>query len=411
MDVDGKHECYEMETDAFLRPFLAKRGGRYRPSFHVERCPQGGHLYVLRGSFDGLAGFAVPETDTKGEPQRTRMDAPLTRTQKTDTKGLQKLLINTDDEYTKPQHRAKNFGTKAREEHCCRILLRRRTALREQDGVTEMRESGVGDNGERRKRTRGKDFRMDTERAGTSGGRDTEGFIIEHRGALAAEHRVENEKSTRSVEAAGKQRRTITLSYLEDVTRAGIVASAGSRVNVSRGKARRKLCREEGSRLGAWDARKIWDGRGITGRKSRDNRHEIGPAVKNVEFLKVNSGRTAEENRIRWQIIVRIIELSLSASRVEKTTRGRTTGGDSAKTEEGRRENKGRYFLPPGKYTSRDIRLSEANLEVSRCDGGVKCAVITGGRGKAGKKVVNMTPIFLVVLLAIDPIIAQNTGE
>lgn len=48
---------------------------------------------------------------------------------------------------------------------------------------------------------------------------------------------------------------------------------------------------------------------------------------------------------------------------------------------------------------------------MARCDGGVKCAVITGGRGKAGKKVVNMTPIFLVVLLAIDPIIAQNTGE
>lgn len=56
---------------------------------------------------------------------------------KTDTRGLQKLLINTDDEYTKPQHRAKNFGTKAREEHCCRILLRGRTVLREQDGVTE----------------------------------------------------------------------------------------------------------------------------------------------------------------------------------------------------------------------------------------------------------------------------------
>lgn len=53
--------------------------GRYLLSFHVEHCPQGGHLYVLRESFDGLAGFAVPETDTKGEPQRTRMDAPLTR--------------------------------------------------------------------------------------------------------------------------------------------------------------------------------------------------------------------------------------------------------------------------------------------------------------------------------------------
>lgn len=48
----------------------------------------------------------------------------------------------------------------------------------------------------------------------------------------------------------------------------------------------------------------------------------------------------------------------------------------------------------------------------TRCDGGVKCAaVFTGDRGKAGKKVVNMTPIFLVVLLAIDPIIAQNSGE
>jgi len=50
-------------------------------------------------------------------------------------------------------------------------------------------------------------------------------------------------------------------------------------------------------------------------------------------------------------------------------------------------------------------------LFVGGSDGGVKCAVITGDRGKAGKKVVNMTPIFLVVLLAIDPIIAQNSGE
>lgn len=63
----------------FVRRVPCETVGRYRPSFHVERCPQGGHLYVLRGSFDGLAGFAVPETDTKGEPQRTRMDAPLTR--------------------------------------------------------------------------------------------------------------------------------------------------------------------------------------------------------------------------------------------------------------------------------------------------------------------------------------------
>lgn len=121
---------------------------------------------------------------------------------------------------------------------------------------------------------------------------------------------MENEKSIRSVEAAGKQRRTIIPSYLEDVTRAGTVASAGSRVNVSHGKARRKLCRE-GSRLGAWGARKIWDGRGITGRKSQDNRDEIGPTVKNVGFLKVNRGRTEEESRIR-QIIVRTVEARIS---------------------------------------------------------------------------------------------------
>lgn len=50
---------------------------------------------------------------------------------------------------------------------------------------------------------------------------------------------MENEKSTSSVEAAGKQRGTITAGYLEDVTRARTVASAGSWVNVSRGKARR----------------------------------------------------------------------------------------------------------------------------------------------------------------------------
>ncbi|KYM92159.1 hypothetical protein ALC53_01222 [Atta colombica] len=344
MDVDGEHEYYEMETDAFLRPrgskfgpgspstfgeFLAKR---YRPSFHIERCPQGGHLYILRGSFDGLAGFAVPETDTKGEPQRTRMDAPLTRTQKTDTRSLQK-------------------------------------------------------------------------------------------------HRVENEKIIRLVEIAGKQRKTITPSYSEDVTRAGTVASAGSRVNVSRGKARRKLCRE-GSRLGAWDARKIWDGRGITGRKSQDNRNEIEPTVKNVGFLKVNKGRTAEESWIRRQIIVCTIEvLSLSALRVEKTTRSRVDSVEQKKKDlrtRSEKENK-REILSTSKEIRRNVRLLEVSPEVTpfqidpsiepvfarvaRCDGGVKCAVITGGRGKTGKKVVNMTPIFLVVLLAIDPIIAQNTGE
>lgn len=122
---------------------------------------------------------------------------------------------------------------------------------------------------------------------------------------------MENEKTIRLVEIAGKQRRTITPSYPEDVTRAGTVASTGSRVNVSRGKARRKLCRE-GSRLGAWNARKIWDGRGITGRKSQDNRNEIRPTVKNVGFLKVNKGRTAEESWIRRQIIVCTIEVRIS---------------------------------------------------------------------------------------------------
>lgn len=48
---------------------------------------------------------------------------------------------------------------------------------------------------------------------------------------------------------------------------------------------------------------------------------------------------------------------------------------------------------------------------MERCNGGIKCAVITGDRGKTGKRVVNMTPIFLVLLVAIDPIIAQNGGE
>lgn len=47
---------------------------------------------------------------------------------------------------------------------------------------------------------------------------------------------------------------------------------------------------------------------------------------------------------------------------------------------------------------------------VERCNGGIKCAVITGDREKTGKRVVNMTPIFLVLLVAIDPIIAQNGG-
>ncbi|XP_076390649.1 tyrosine-protein phosphatase Lar isoform X8 [Megachile rotundata] len=49
--------------------------------------------------------------------------------------------------------------------------------------------------------------------------------------------------------------------------------------------------------------------------------------------------------------------------------------------------------------------------QVERCNGGIECAVITGDRGKAGKRVVNMTPIFLVLLVAIDPIIAQNSGN
>lgn len=44
------------------------------------------------------------------------------------------------------------------------------------------------------------------------------------------------------------------------------------------------------------------------------------------------------------------------------------------------------------------------------CDGGIECSE-TGDEGKAGKRVVNMTPIFLVLLVAIDPIIAQNSGE
>ncbi|EFN60386.1 hypothetical protein EAG_02098 [Camponotus floridanus] len=61
------------------------------------------------------------------------------------------------------------------------------------------------------------------------------------------------------------------------------------------------------------------------------------------------------------------------------------------------------YVLPPSDEGGMFM------TKVARCCG-VKCAVITGDRGKAGKKVVNMTPIFLVVLLAIDPIIAQNTA-
>ncbi|XP_076229924.1 tyrosine-protein phosphatase Lar isoform X6 [Nomia melanderi] len=48
---------------------------------------------------------------------------------------------------------------------------------------------------------------------------------------------------------------------------------------------------------------------------------------------------------------------------------------------------------------------------VERCIGGNKCAVIRGDRGKTGKRVVNMTPIFLVLLVALDPIVAQNVGN
>ncbi|XP_047359952.1 tyrosine-protein phosphatase Lar isoform X10 [Vespa velutina] len=50
-------------------------------------------------------------------------------------------------------------------------------------------------------------------------------------------------------------------------------------------------------------------------------------------------------------------------------------------------------------------------VAVPHRDGVVKCAVITGDRGKTRKRVVNMTPIFLVLLVAIDPIIAQNGGN
>ncbi|KYM97684.1 hypothetical protein ALC62_11629 [Cyphomyrmex costatus] len=414
MDVDGEHECYEMETDAFLRPRdrghtifnpLSKFGpgspstfmrrvpcetvGRYRPSFHVERCPQGGHLYVLRGSFDGLAGFAVPETDTKGEPQRTRMDAPLTRTQKTDTKGLQKLLINTDDEYTKPQRRVKNFGTKATEEHCCRILLRGRTALREQDGVTETREKCSEE--KKNKRKKNQKHLAIVIKSGLARIRTCTYGDLERGDAPASEMSVVHEQ--------GRGYRRGAWGYPENVTRAGTVASARSRVNVSRGKARRKLCRE-GSRLGAWDARKIWDGRGITGRKSQDNRNEIGPTVKNVGFLKVNIGRTAEESRIRRQIIVRTIEVRISELRNAVCSLLVAVVIDVE------------IFSETGpEVTPFQIDPSIKSARVARCDGGVKCAVITGDRGEAGKKVVNMTPIFLVVLLAIDPIIAQNTGE
>lgn len=51
--------------------------------------------------------------------------------------------------------------------------------------------------------------------------------------------------------------------------------------------------------------------------ESQEERVEIiatryEPAVKNVGFLKVNRGRTAEESRIRWQIIVRTIEVRIS---------------------------------------------------------------------------------------------------
>lgn len=49
---------------------------------------------------------------------------------------------------------------------------------------------------------------------------------------------MENEKSIHLVEVTGKQRETITASYVEDVTRVGTVVSAESRVNVSRDKAR-----------------------------------------------------------------------------------------------------------------------------------------------------------------------------
>lgn len=47
----------------------------------------------------------------------------------------------------KASERAKNFGTKARGEHCCRILLRERGALREQDGVTGTQGRGAGEKG------------------------------------------------------------------------------------------------------------------------------------------------------------------------------------------------------------------------------------------------------------------------
>lgn len=49
---------------------------------------------------------------------------------------------------------------------------------------------------------------------------------------------MENEKSIRLMKVKGKQRGTITASYVEDVTRVGFVVSAESRVNVLRGKAR-----------------------------------------------------------------------------------------------------------------------------------------------------------------------------
>lgn len=84
---------------------------------------------------------------------------------------------------------------------------------------------------------------------------------------------MENEKSARSVDAAGKQRATITASYVEeDVTRAGVVQGWIQRVNDSSRATKLDGGASPRAALSALGRAQIWNGRGITGRKSRDNR-------------------------------------------------------------------------------------------------------------------------------------------
>lgn len=75
----------------------------------------------------------------------------VVRAQKTDTRGLQKLLINTGDEYTKPQTEQRILEQRRRGGHCCWSLVTRMCRVEENKWSDR---KGASEKGARRKATR-----------------------------------------------------------------------------------------------------------------------------------------------------------------------------------------------------------------------------------------------------------------